>query len=348
MRVTAPRPPTDAPAMGARRAVAAAVIRPSAALVLVLTLAFAAGLRVPELVQYLPFAASLVLFGLPHGALDHLVPSRLTGRPPDAPGVLGVVLLYGVLSSLCLALWFVSPAAAFVSFICITAFHWGAGDLHATLFFGPPALSRTGKTTRALLLAGRGLVPMLVPLVFFPDAYRKVAADAADLFGSAVGPDVLFSPGVRAALFAGLVVLVALSLLLASRDLGREWGSLLPLLGETVLLFVFFMVVPPVLAVGLYFAAWHAPRHIARLILLDPAEPGRGSWARAVGRFGRDAAPLTGVALILLAALYFAVPAGEGDAGSLLALYLVLVSALTVPHAAVVAYMDARQGLWKH
>ena len=68
----------------------------------------------------------------------------------------------------------------------------------------------------------------------------------------------------------------------------------------------FFAVVPPVLAVRLYVALWHAPRHIARLVLLDPAP--------ALSRFARDAAPLTGLALAVLAGLYdVVVPAGEGE-----------------------------------
>ena len=94
--------------------VRAAVVWPSRAVVLLSTVAFAAGLAVPGWVQYLPFAASLVLFGLPHGAADHLVPARLAGRAADRRSVLGVVLLYLALSGLCLALWFDAPAAAFV------------------------------------------------------------------------------------------------------------------------------------------------------------------------------------------------------------------------------------------
>lgn len=339
-----------APAAGDRRAAIAAVVVPSELLVLSLTLAFAAGLRVPEALLYAPFAASLVLFGLPHGALDHLVPSRLAGRRPDARGVLGVAFLYVALSGICLALWFTVPIFAFAAFICLTAYHWGAGDLHALLFFGPPALRRTGRPTRALLLAGRGCVPMLVPLAFFPDAFRGVAADVAGLFGAGVvGLSLIFEPGVRGALLAGLAATLALALVLASRDLGRQRRRLLPVVGETVLLFVFFAVVPPVLAVGVYFTAWHAPRHIARLILLRPAPPGmprRRSWPRDLARFVRDAAPLTALALVGLAWLYAAVPTGAEDAGSLLALYLILVSVLTVPHAAVVTYMDRRQGVW--
>lgn len=347
MATKTPSPATVGVPAEARRAVAATVVLPSGILVLVLTLAFAAGLRVPETVLFLPFAASLVLFGLPHGAMDHLVPSRLARRTPDAGSVLGVVLAYGVLSCLYLGLWFAAPVAAFAAFVCVTAYHWGAGDLHAMMFFGSPGLVRTRRITRALLLAGRGCAPMLVPLVFFPDAFRAVAADAVGLFGAdAVALRVLFEPGLRAALFAGLAALVALSLVLAARDLGGDRASLLPVVVETVLLLAFFAVVPPVLAVGVYFALWHAPRHIARLVLLEPASSGSGYGLRGLARFGRDTAPLTGISLLLLAGLYFAVPSGAGDAGTLLGLYLVLISVLTLPHAVVVSWMDGRQGVW--
>jgi beta-carotene 15,15'-dioxygenase len=322
-----------------RPAVRVAVVRPSRAMVLLLTVAFAAGLAVPGWVQYLPFAASLVLFGLPHGAVDHLVPARLAGRAADWRSVLGVVLLYLALSGLCLALWFTVPAAAFVLFVLVTVFHWGTGDLHALIFFGSDDLGGMGPVSRALLLVLRGSLPMLVPLLFFPDAYRGVADAAAGLFGAdAAALSGAFSPAFRLAAGAALAGVAVLFLLRAAGDLAGERRALVPVALETLLLFAFFAVVPPVLAVGLYFALWHAPRHIARLVLLDPAP--------APSRFARDAAPLTGLALVLLVALYLAVPAGEGAASSLLAVYLVLISALTLPHAVLVSYMDARQGLW--
>ncbi len=124
----------------------------------------------------------------------------------------------------------------------------------------------------------------------------------------------------------------------------------MPVALETFALFAFFAVVPPVLAVGLYFALWHAPRHVARLVLLDPAGAshlGAGRPVRALARFGREAAPLTVLALALLVALLLAVPRMSGDPGSLLGLYLVLISALTLPHAVIVTLMDSRQGVWR-
>ena len=332
-------------------AVRDAVVWPSRSVVLLLTVAFAAGLRVPGWIQYLPFAASLVLFGLPHGAVDHLVPSRLAGRDADGRSVLAVVLLYVVLSSLCLALWFVAPVAAFVLFVCVTVFHWGAGDLHALLFFGPDGLGGMGRTSRVLLLLLRGGLPMLIPLLFFPDAYREVATAAAGLFGAdAAALSGVFSPAYRIAVGTALAAVALLFLLRAAGELAGERRALLPVALETLLLFAFFAAVPPVLAVGLYFTLWHAPRHVARLVLLDSAGARylrAGRPVCALARFARQAAPLTVLALALLVGLYLAVPRATEDPGSLLALYLVLVSALTLPHASLVTYMDARQGVWR-
>ncbi len=218
---------------------------PSRIVFLLLTVAFAAGARAPGWVQYLPFAASLVLFGLPHGAVDHPVPSRLGG------------------------------------------------------------LDGKGGRSRALLLLLRGGIPMLVPLLF-PNAYSGVAADAVGPFGADAGvlcgivsPAPGSWPGPRwrrsPCSFCSR----------AAGDLAGVHRTLLPVALETLLL-AFFAVVPPVLAVGLYVALWHAPRHIARLVLLDPAP--------ALSRFARDAAPLTGLALAVLAGLYdVVVPAGEGE-----------------------------------
>lgn len=336
---------------GVRRTVLGAVVWPSRLLVCALALAFAAGLRVPETVQYLPFAASLVLFGLPHGALDHLVPSRLSGRAATLYTVLAVAALYLALSGLYLALWFAAPQAAFCLFIALTALHWGAGDLHALLAFGQAGLGELGLATRALVLLSRGGIPMIVPLLAFPGAYRGVAENAVGLFGAGAGGLAFaFSPTFRAAAGTALACVVLLSLLSGARELRRRRRLLVPYAGETLLLSAYFALVPPVLAVGLYFCFWHATRHIARLTALEgvaAAELGAGRPVPAALRFAREAAPLTVAALLVLVGLSLVVPGGAEGPGELLALYLALVSSLTLPHAAVVSYMDLRQGLWR-
>jgi Brp/Blh family beta-carotene 15,15'-monooxygenase len=262
--------------------------------------------------------------------------------------VLAVGALYLVLSGLYLVLWFAAPRAAFCLFIALTAFHWGAGDLHALLAFGPAKLREVGYATRVLVLLSRGGIPMIVPLLAFPGVYRAVAEDTVGLFGAG-GLTFAFSPGFRAAAGTVLFAVVLLSVLSGARELGKDRRLLLSYAGETLLLVLYFAAVPPVLAVGLYFCLWHSTRHIARLVALDrsaAAAFGTGRVVPAGFRFARDATPLTAAALLLLGGLFFSVPGSVEGPGPLLALYLVLVSSLTLPHAVVVSYMDLRQGLW--
>lgn len=324
------------------------VVVPSWAILLAVTLPFAAGLEIPERlgwVQYVPFAASLILFGLPHGAADHLVPGRLTGRGVGVGSVAAVVALYLALGGAYLALWTVAPLASFALFVVVTWFHWGQGDLYSSR-----ALLGVGGLPVAAGLLVRGGLPMLVPLLAFPEVYARVGESLVGLFGGDYPeplPAVL-SLALRLCGGLGLLALIALYL----GGVYRRTGSLASLAveaGEISLLAVYFLAVPPILAIGVYFCLWHSMRHIARLMLLDPVSVSSldsGGLVPALRRFARDAAPLTLAALGLLAALYLYVPSGVGGTDGLLAGYLVLISTLTLPHVVLVTWMDRRQGVW--
>lgn len=321
---------------------------PSWAALFAVALAFAAGVEIPERlgwVQYVPFAASLILFGLPHGAADHLVPGRLTGRGVGAGSIAGVAALYLVLGGAYFALWTVAPLLSFAIFVAVTWFHWGQGDLYSSR-----ALLGVGGLPVIAGLLVRGGLPMLVPLLAFPEVYAGVGESLVELFGGEY-PEPLpgwASLALRLGGWLGMLVLVGVYL----RGVYRRAGSRTTFAaeaGEVLLLAVYFAIVPPVLAIGLYFCLWHSPRHIARLMLLDPpavSEVENGKLLPALKRFARDAAPLTLAALGLLAALYLYGPAAPGDASALLAGYLVLISALTLPHVVLVTWMDRRQGVW--
>jgi hypothetical protein len=56
--------------------------------------------------------------------------------------------------------------------------------------------------------------------------------------------------------------------------------------------------------------------------------------------------PLTVAALAMLAGFRFIVLAPDSSPLDQVAAYLVLISALTVPHALVVAWMDGREEIW--
>jgi Brp/Blh family beta-carotene 15,15'-monooxygenase len=347
-----------------------AVVRPSVVALALATVLVVALPPLPPEVQYAPFVVSVLLFGLPHGAVDHLVPGRMLGvggyalRP-----LLAVVGVYTLLGAAYLLAWYLAPVAAAVFFILLTWFHWGQGDVYAMLAFERAGHLRT-RAERALALVVRGGLPMLVPLVGFPGEYRAVAEAWVRLFApdavAALAP--FFTSGTRTLVAVGFLNVTLLSLGLGlwrvrtgrgragldagdgdgdgGDDLLRGW---LRDAGEVGLLWAFFLLVPPILAIGLYFTLWHALRHIARLVVVD--DPGAsalasGDYLGALARFARDATPATVGALLFFGALYLAVPTAPGDRAGLLGLYLVGIAVLTLPHVAVVTWMDRRQDVW--
>ena len=328
----------------------------------VAALPFALGLSVPLWVQYVPFLASVLVLGLPHGAVDHLAAARLDGSgagsegPIDRP-LAAVGSLYLLAGGAYLLAWLLAPAASFVFFIALTWFHWGQGDLYVLTVL-PERTHLRSPAQRLLCVLLRGGLPMIVPLLAFPAIYREIARTMIELFdpGAITLLDPVFAFGTRLALGIGLGALSLGALALGYRRAEgavqrRTWRLDA---AETALLWGFFLLVPPILAVGLYFCLWHSLRHVVRVIALgeesDTGITGTNttdtsrSVAREFARFAREAAPLTVSALVIFAGLYLLAPVT--DILGLIALYLVLLAILTLPHVLVVTWMDGKQGIW--
>jgi Brp/Blh family beta-carotene 15,15'-monooxygenase len=334
-----------------RTTLAAAALAPVWVLHGLLVVPFLAGLSVPLALQYAPLAVSVLLLGLPHGAVDHLAVPRVRDRPVTLRALATVGALYGVLGGAYLALWFLAPVPAFVLFIAVTWAHWGQGDVYALLALADADHLRT-RAQRVATATVRGGLPMLVPLLSHPGQYRRVARALTGRFGvtpADLAP--LFRVETRLALGVAFLALTVgtLAVGLARVDGGPADRGWRVDAGETGLLWLFFLVVSPVLAVGVYFCLWHAVRHIARLVLLDGAavEGLRdGRLGPALRGFARDAAPLTAVSVAFLAGFYYLVPVRPATVEEAVGLYLVLIAVLTLPHVVVVAVMDQVQGVW--
>jgi len=343
-------PPADANADSdqARPALSRTVLWPSWAIVVTLAAFFSLGGSLPEPLRYLPLLASVVLVGLPHGAVDHLAIPRTRDEAPTGRWFARIGLLYAVLGGAYAALWFLAPVASAVGFIALTWVHWGQGDLWPLLAVAGVDHLRS-RLQRALTAAVRGGLPMLVPLLSFPDRYRAVLDGIVGRFAFSVAAlDSLFLPDTRLALLVGFALLSAGTLALGALRADDRSGWAVDA-SETALLWWFFWVVPPVFAIGAYFTVWHSLRHVARLVVVDPG--GREALARdrpaaAFSRFARDAAPLTALSLVGLVGLYLAVPNPPTDVPGVVALYLVFIAVLTLPHVVVVAVMDREQAVW--
>lgn len=243
-----------------------------------------------------------LLLGLPHGAVDV---ARASGGAPlrrQAGPALGYLgLTLGVL-----ALWWWQPLPVLLGLLAITIIHFGHTDLSAQRWARaePPR----GDVRTAATVFARGGPPVLLPFALWPAQTRPLL----DLLTS--GHAEVVTTVSRWAL-----PLLALALALAAER-------------ETVLLVVLFVVAPPLAAFGVYFAAWHAWRQTLQLLATETPQP--PSVRAALTRFARTAALPTATALVglgVLVALW-----GTG----IPAAYLVLLLAITVPHALISARTD--------
>jgi Brp/Blh family beta-carotene 15,15'-monooxygenase len=321
-------------------------------------LAAATALSLPTWARYLPLALTVVLLGLPHGAVDHLVPSQLGDAVPvrsTRQGAAAVGLLYLLLGGGYALVWLVAPQVAALAFVGLTWLHWGQGDVWALReLLGAEHLR--SRRLRTATLVVRGGLPMLVPLLAFPGRYRAVLSAWVALFETGLDLPWLFASGTRVALGIGFAVFsvgtLAAGRLAAGGDDAARRGWRVDA-AEVALLWAFFLLVPPLIAIGLYFACWHSLRHVVRLLLLSPdreppTEPvAFAVWLWGAGRrFAREAAPLTALSLVLLAGFGVLVPATARTVPEYAALYLVFVAVVTLPHVVVVTLMDYADGLW--
>ena len=293
---------------------------PYCAVALVIALSLAAPAQVQRY-QAWPLLASIVIVGLPHGAGDHLVPVW-NGAERFSFAYAGLFsATYLAVAALVWGLWLISPALGTLYFLAITVWHWGSADASDAL---PRAIGTFEWLARSLC---RGTIIIAGPITFHFAAASQTIASLTLAFHSSYRP----SGDLRLAaeFIFGAAVLVELCLATDK----REWR----LFAETTLLAALVIAAPPLAAIGIYFLGWHSLRHLARLTSLR-ADTNHWAW-RQFGAAYATLLPLTVAAIALLIGVgaYLRVRLNEQNA---IAVYLILISALTLPHALVTGWLD--------
>jgi len=266
-----------------------------------------------------------LLIGLPHGAVDHLVPEWTLGRDLPRRTFAAILAAYIAVAALAFGLLLVQPVLAAGLFLVVSILHFGAGDVE---FLGlRDALAPWQRASAALAF---GLAPVALPIAVHAEQARPV------LEGLAPELVVLTAPNVRLAAVGVTVALVAVTIWSVTVH-GRSRTAV-----DLLVLCAAFVLAPPLLAFAAYFGGWHATRHIARLLALDPRNAEDLVAARVVrplARFARSALLPTLASVVVLLGLWW----GAGGVEGLVAAHLGLLVALTMPHVAVVSWLDRRQ-----
>lgn len=280
----------------------------------VLGVALVAGLLAPEALATAGPALLVLagLLGLPHGAVDHLAWGWAQGQTrPRVP----VVAAYAAAAAVAVWVALLVPVPALLLLLALSAIHFAEGEV------GWHRLRGAEPCWPAGLAAGVAVVAL--PLTLRPDDVRALLAALDPAL-----PGVLLAPEVRSPLLALTALLVLAGALATRRSPSR--------LGELALVVAVAVVLPPLAAFAAWFAGWHAVRHTARLLALDPRSAddlAAGRVREPLLRFARDAALPTAAALVGTVVLALLL----GLTGGL----LVALLALTVPHTAVVARLGA-------
>jgi Brp/Blh family beta-carotene 15,15'-monooxygenase len=282
-----------------------------------------------------PLIIGALLFGLPHGAIDHLVILGLAKQKLRFRGVIFVCVLYLFLVGLFGLLWIVSPSTAAIVFLGMTIYHWGKADTAFTLTCRPSDSWLRAPWQRILHSIVRGLIPIGVPLLAFPAEVNFFLAKCTAIFGA--DPPTIESVSNLVA-----VTLIGFTLAEVTNLLRHYSNQSLFCLIEMLILFGFFILVPPLIAISWYFCFWHGLRHILRLSRYGKPTTIRSPIGTCMRQFFYRAIPFTLAALYLLFGLV-AFRTYSSDLNDWIALYFILISALTFPHVLLVEWMDWRE-----
>jgi len=266
--------------------------------------------------------ASVLVIGIPHGAIDHIMAEKVygldntwRGTAKFYGGYLGLMFLVGML-------WLLEPVIGMLFFFAISIYHFGQADMEDFVMPGSSAIP--WYLVRGSLILG---------LILFSDTAVSYPIMAQALH---MDPIMLFSvlpngTGALIALAAAYAALFASALL--SGKIAGGWR----LLSDSVLIVALFLVAGPLIGFAVYFALWHSAGHIIEMqeFLRKKNRP------MSLKSFYKSAAPFTLISLFGLAVL-----AGINHAFGLedqfIALMFILISVLTLPHMVIVDRMYAQ------
>jgi Brp/Blh family beta-carotene 15,15'-monooxygenase len=314
-------------------------------------LAGVVGLRMPLEAQMVVYLVGMVALNLPHGGYEHfenLRRRRPTFRWRYVAGYLAVIAGF-------VGLFLVAPVAGLALALVVAMAKGGVGGLHVMEATTGTDHLRT-RPQRALAIAVRGGAVMLVPIVFHPETFHTFSA----LMVGLVDPGGLASytthfdvtrPLVAGGYGLALAAHVGLGYL---RGGGRSWRVDA---GESLLLAVYFALVPVLVAVGLYFPFWYSARQVARTRTVEAFDAGDDGWDLVGGETASTVALRAWLVLVagalatfaVLAAVYWAFPnplAGGSLLPGAVALWSVFISIVALPHVVVGSFLDRERGIW--
>ena len=264
--------------------------------------------------------ASVVVIGIPHGAIDHIMAAELYHLNQTLKDHLLFYASYLLVMIVVGALWILFPEAGMALFLIISIYHFGQADMEDFLE-NRHAVNRLFYVSRGLLIIG--LIVFSDPLTTYPIMADAMRIDTVSFSG------VMPPPNTSMLLIVGVYALVSLFGLATGRIV-RTTNFII----DSLLLILFLWITGPLIGFAIYFALWHSAGHINEM---REFFENRGK-SLSVSRFYAKALPFTLVSLVGLVLLFFINVQLNLD-NQFISLMFILISVLTLPHMLIVERM---------
>lgn len=277
---------------------------------LALSIIHLSGIIISDTVQYIAFLISMVMMGIPHGALDHLVEEQNKKLNGKEFSIAQFLFNYILRMSVFALIWFISPIPALIIFLAISAVHFGETDLNEksmhTFLYG------SGLLLFLLTTHIDSVTPIIsgIPsLRFFDSTYLK---DYSSYFTSFFGLLSIFTVAIHS----------------------KPASVKIKLIVRTVIILFVMYNLPLIPAFTFYFGCWHSIRSMDFIRKHLSTTQHKMSWNMLL----KKALPFTTAALLFILILIFVLNNIYGMSVTLMSLFIG-VAILTAPHLSVMSDM---------
>jgi len=285
-------------------------------------LAIAGSLWYPSLIEsskYYLLGFVMITVGIPHGAVDHLVSAKIYNLSTSLRDQIKFYLPYLTLMLLMGGIWYVSATLGFFIFILCTVYHFGQADLvHLSL----PA------STKKILYLSRGFMIMGLLIFFHPHITFPIMDAIAGFSLAADTVEIELSLWIGTALATQYLLLLSSALYFYRHRIETNpwyvWT-------DSLLIILLFAVTEPITAFAVYFACWHSIGHINELKSFFRTQ--NRDWSMV--EFYKHSWFFSLISFLGLVFLYWIYEAFGSDL-QMIAILLILISVLTLPHMLVV------------
>lgn len=254
----------------------------------------------------------ILLFGLPHGATDHMLSNFTKSKALSGRVTIPFISMYLTIILVYAGIWYYSPEVGLLIFLLMSAYHFGE-----TQWIGAEVQTHNVILVRAqhfswgvLLLSTLFVVHETDTLSFLSGLIdSEIAAASVTVTTWWVWPFSFFLTGLLSAVI-------------------YQGNTLLLQLAEFVALIVLFFMTELIFAFSIFFTLFHSRDTIIQMMqIINPKSSNRLTWSR----FYKYALPFTMLSLIGIAIIIFIIHQIQPNI-HYITLFFVMISLVTAPH----------------